>query len=256
MKKRNKLSLEEKTWNSILYMIFFIPIIIFVLDATDTISFFCPYIKNLTIKYDWLSFAGTYLGAIIGAVFLILVTSADRKSNNKILQQSQRPYLDVSWTILKKDFIESNKTNINRKLFFHNIYGADEYNDSKEYLTLEIQNTGSSTAIIDVNNSEFVLEYNNYVGTFEGIEKSEKKIVNIKLDSIVKRKSIAAGESMFIVINSILLYETKNWSIDNSVSIKDTKIYYKDLFNCEYKDICKFENGKIIPENDNELIIR
>lgn len=245
---------EEKEKSQILWMIFIVPILVFILDLANLGYFFFPYLTNLTDKYDWLSFIGTYSGTIVSAIFLLFITKMDRRDNNEILRKSQRPYLDVNWTILKSDFVKSNKTNINRQLFFYNIYGADEYNDLKEYLTLEIQNTGSSTAILNVNNSEFTLEYSIYVGIFDGVEKYEKNLVNTKLDSIVKRKSIAAGESMFIVINSILLYDT-NWNVDNNVSIKNTKIYYKDLFNCEYKDICKFENEKIVPENDNEIIV-
>lgn len=59
---------------------------------------------------------------------------------------------------------------------------------------------------------------------------------------------------MFIIIDSILLYNTKNWKIDSDICVENSKVVYKDLFNYEYKDICNYENGKIIPVNDNEII--
>lgn len=254
--KRKKLD-EEKEKIQILWLIFIVPIIFFVLDLVNLGHFCFPYIDNLTNKYDWLSFIGTYSGAIVSAIFLLIITQKDRRDNNKILRESQRPYLDVNWTILKADFIKENMNNLNRQLFMYNNWGrVDAYDNANEFLTLEIKNTGASTAIIDVNKSKFELEYNRYVGTVDGKDKTEKQVKEVSFKSIVKRKSIAAGESMFIVCNSIEFYNIRTKTVEKNTYIKNIAIYYKDLFNYNYEDICKFDNGKLIPEKDNEIIIK
>lgn len=109
---------EEKEKSQILWMIFIVPIAFFIIDLTNLGHFFFPYIDNLTEKYDWLSFIGTYAGTIVSAIFLLFITKMDRRDSNEILRKSQRPYLDVNWTALDGNFIEANKTNINRQIFF------------------------------------------------------------------------------------------------------------------------------------------
>ena len=255
MKKIKKEINEEKEKMQILWMIFIIPIIFFILDITNIGHIFFPYIDNLNSKYDWLSFIGTYSGAIVSAIFLIFITAKDRAENNEILRKSQRPYLDVNWTALDSSFIKNNKTNLNRQLFFYDLFGGDKYESDKEYFTIEIHNTGASTAILDIPKCKFVLKYKNCLGVHDGERKYEEATHNIELNTIIKRKSIAAGESMFIIIDSILLYNTNNWKIDTDISIVSSEIKYKDLFNCSYEDICKYENGKIIPEKDNMIIL-
>lgn len=128
--------------------IFLVPIAFSIIDLANLGHFFFPYIDNLTEKYDWLSFIGTYAGTIVSAIFLLFITKMDRRDNNEILRTSQRPYLDVNWTILDKDFLEQNLNNLNRQLFIYNNFGLDGINSAKEYLTLEIKNTGASVAII------------------------------------------------------------------------------------------------------------
>lgn len=252
--KQKKQYNEEKEKSQILWMIFIVPIAFFIIDLTNLGHFFFPYIDNLTEKYDWLSFIGTYAGTIVSAIFLLFITKMDRRDSNEILRKSQRPYLDVNWTALDGNFIEVNKTNINRQIFFYNLLGTDKYESEKEYFTIEIHNTGATTAILNINDSNFTLKYKKYLGTFDGKEKYEDDIYKIELSSIVKRKSIAAGESMYIIIDSILLYNTTNWKIYTDINVENFQVIYRDLFNYEYKDICRYENGKIIPINDNQLI--
>lgn len=253
MKKKKKFD-EEKETKKVLYIIFFVPIIIFILDAINMGRYLFPYIENLNMEYDWISFIGTYAGTIVSAIFLLFITKMDRRDNNEILRRSQRPYLDVNWTALDSNFIKENKTNINRQVFFYDLFGGDKYESNKEYFTIEIHNTGASTAILNVDKCNFTLRYKKYLGTYDGEEKYKDDRYIIKLSSIVKRKSISAGESMFIIIDSILLYNTKNWKINSDISIENSKVIYKDLFNCDYIDVCNFENGKIISVKDNELI--
>jgi len=136
MKKLKKEYNEEKETSKILWMIFLVPIAFFIIDVANLGHFFFPYIDNLTEKYDWMSFIGTYAGTIVSAIFLLFITKMDRRDNNEILRTSQRPYLDVNWTILDKDFLEQNINNLNRQLFIYNNFGLDGINSAKEYLTL------------------------------------------------------------------------------------------------------------------------
>lgn len=253
-KYKIKTSKERKENEQILLMIFIIPLIAFAIDMTNTGHYFFPWIDNLTNKYDILSFIGAYTGAIVSAIFLLLITQKDRKENNEILRQSQRPYLEISWSIIDKEFIDEKKFDINRKIFFYELLGGDKYTRGKEFLSLEIHNTGASVAIIDINNSKFTFRYKEYHGTIDGKDNYEDRNQIVEMSSVTKRKSIAAGDSIFIVIDSILLYDSKNWRLYEDICIENTEFVYKDLFNCQYKDICNYENGKIIPQSDNEII--
>ena len=80
-------------------MIFLVPIAIFIIDLANIGDILFAYINNLTEKYDWISFIVTYGGTIVSAIFLLFITKMDRKDNNKILRRSQRPYLEVNWTV-------------------------------------------------------------------------------------------------------------------------------------------------------------
>lgn len=245
---------EERDAYRLLLLILGIPVIIFVFDLFDLGKCLFPKINNLTEIYDWFSFVGTYAGTIVSAIFLLFITKMDRRDNNEILRNSQRPYIDVNWTALSSEFINKNKTNINRQLFFYDFMGGDQYESDEEYFTIEIHNTGASTAILDVEKCIFQLKYKEYTGTFDGEKKYEDKCYDIKLSSLVKRKSISAGESVFIVVNSILLYNSKSWKIDSDICISNSKLIYKDLFNCVYIDECTFEDGKINSIQDNDMI--
>lgn len=255
MKKKKKEFNEENEQSKVLWMIFFIPLIIFFIDAINLGHFFFPYMDNLTEKYDWLSFIGTYAGTIVSALFLLFITKMDRRDNNEILRTSQRPYLEVNWTILGSEFLEKNNDKLNRNLFVYNNFGKDGVYDAYNYLVLEIKNTGASVSILDVNLSNFTLEYNRYEGTTNGKDIFKREVHNIKLNKIIKRKSIAAGESMFILFNSCEFYNNREREVPNTTYISSTKIFYKDLFNYNYEDICKYNSGIIIPEKDNSLII-
>ena len=205
MKRKKELD-EEKEKMQILWLIFIVPIVFFVLDLAN-LGYFCfPYIDNLTNKYDWLSFIGTYSGAIVSAIFLLIINQKDRRDNNKILRESQRPYLDVNWTKLKADFVKENMNNLNRQLFMYNNWGgADAYDNAEEFLTLEIKNTGASTAIIDVNKSKFELEYNRYVGTVNGKDKTEnqvKEIINAHNENINCISTEGVGTEFIFTLQS------------------------------------------------------
>lgn len=255
MKKKKKEFNEEKEQSKVLWMIFFIPLIIFFIDAINVGHFFFPYIDNLTEKYDWLSFIGTYAGTIVSALFLLFITKMDRRENNEILRTSQRPYLEVSWTILDSEFLNKNMDKLNRNLFVYNNFGLDGIDNANDYLVLEIKNTGASVSILDVNKSNFTLEYDRYEGTIKGEDVFKRQVINVKLNNIIKRKSIASEESMFILFNSCEFYNHKERNVSNTTYISNTEIYYKDLFNYNYEDICKYNKGVIIPEKDNSLII-
>lgn len=179
----------------------------------------------------------------------------DRRENNEILRTSQRPYLEVSWTILDSEFFDRNMDKLNRNLFVYNNFGLDGIDNANDYLVLEIKNTGASVSILDVNKSNFTLEYDRYEGTIKGEDVFERQVRNVKFNNIIKRKSIASGESMFILFNSCEFYNHRERNVSNTAYISNTEIYYKDLFNYNYEDICKYNKGVIIPEKDNSLII-
>ena len=132
--KQKKQYNEEKEKSQILWMIFLVPIVIFIMDLANLGHVLFPYISNLTEKYDWLSFIGTYAGTIVSAIFLLFITKMDRKDNNEILRRSQRPYLEVNWTVLDKDFLDKNINNLNRNLFIYNNFVLDGVENANEYL--------------------------------------------------------------------------------------------------------------------------
>lgn len=252
--KQKKQYNEEREKSQLLWMIFLVPIAIFIIDLANLGYVLFPYISNLTEKYDWLSFIGTYAGTIVSAIFLLFITKMDRKDNNEILRRSQRPYLEVNWTVLNKDFLDRNINDLNRNLFIYNNFILDGVENVNEYLTLEIKNTGASVAIIDVNQSNFTIEYDRYEGIKNGEEILKREKSNVILNKLIKRKSIAAGESMFILFNSVDYYNSRSKKVSNSTYITNTEIYYKDLFDCNYEDKCKYFDGKIIPEKDNSVL--
>lgn len=215
MKKLKKYN-EEKENSKILWMIFLVHIAVFIIDLVNLGHFFFSYIDKM-----------------------------DRRDNNEILRTSQRAYLDVNWAILNKDFLEQNINN----------FGIDDINSAKDYLTLEIKNTGASVAIIDVNKSNFTIEYDRQEGIIDGKEISKREISKVILNRIIKCKAISSGESMFIVFNSIDFYNSRSRDVSNNTYIANTEIYYKDLFGYSYEDICKYLNGRIVPKKDNSLII-
>lgn len=255
MKKKKKEYSEEKEQSQILWMIFLVPIAFFIIDLANWGHCLFPYIDNLTNKYDWLSFIGTYAGTIVSALFLLFITKMDRRENNEILRTSQRPYLEVNWTTLDGDFLNKNIDKLNRNLFVYNNFGLDGVDKADDYLVLEIKNTGASVSILDVNTSNFTLEYDRYEGTTNGEDIYKREVHNIKLNKIIKRKSIASGESMFILFNSCEFYNHRERKISNTTYISNTEIFYKDLFNYNYEDICKYNNGIITPEKDNSIIV-
>lgn len=252
--KQKKQYNEEREKSQLLWMIFLVPIAIFIIDLANLGYVLFPYISNLTEKYDWLSFIGTYAGTIVSAIFLLFITKMDRKDNNEILRRSQRPYLEVNWTVLNKDFLDRNINDLNRNLFIYNNFILDGVENVNEYLTLEIKNTGASVAIIDVNQSNFTIEYDRHEGIKNGEEILKREKSNVILNKLIKRKSIAAGESMFILFNSVDYYNSRSKKVSNSTYITNTEIYYKDLFDCNYEDKCKYFDGKIIPEKDNSVL--
>ena len=252
--KQKKQYNEEREKSQLLWMIFLVPIAIFIIDLANLGYVLFPYISNLTEKYDWLSFIGTYAGTIVSAIFLLFITKMHRKDNNEILRRSQRPYLEVNWTVLNKDFLDRNINDLNRNLFIYNNFILDGVENVNEYLTLEIKNTGASVAIIDVNQSNFTIEYDRHEGIKNGEEILKREKSNVILNKLIKRKSIAAGESMFILFNSVDYYNSRSKKVSNSTYITNTEIYYKDLFDCNYEDKCKYFDGKIIPEKDNSVL--
>lgn len=232
-----KLKPREKDFNSILYLVIFFPLLLWILDYFNLFSIFFPDFNRINTDLDWLSFIGSYSGALISSFLLIFITEKDRKANTNELRESQRPYLDIRYQIIKSDDF---MLKLRNSLILD--HGVSHGRAKKEYLTLCIKNNGASVAIIDPNSSVVKLQY---------LHNGKEKQIEAKLNLAAERLTIKSGEEIFIRFCNDLLYK-------NSFLLKDSKIiysivYYKDLFNKRYVDESILEdNLKII--KDNELI--
>lgn len=234
----------------ILLGILFVPALILLLDIWNSFEVLIPNVYNsVTEKYDILSFLGAYLSAIVSSILLIIITDKDRKENTEILQNAQRPYLDVRYPKLLKKFVQENKDN--NTIFFYRIDGTRE-EFQEEYLCLEIINNGESVAIIDINNMQIEIQYVDIEIGKDNEEIETKQTLKPEINTGLPRLSLGKGKSMYI----IFLYEPfyKNGKI-NKASIIYSNIKYKDLFNKEYIDECKrSETGKQVVLQDNKEI--
>ena len=188
--------------------------------------------NNITKDYDWLSFIGTYVGTIISAMFLIIVTKLDRDANTDSMRESQRPNL-CTRVYLPNNF-RMTDTSIEGYIYKTN----DLKNTSDNYI-IRITNSGQTVAVIDTENSYFVATK---------IEKKEdnEQIVEINKISFNKyedRLHINSNEEANIVILN-----------EDIKEIQMVYIEYIDLFNKRYKDQIEVKEGKSKVINNNELI--
>lgn len=229
----------DKDFYIMLIFIILFPFVLLMFDYYNLFSLIFPdYYANITRDYDWLSFVATYSGTIISAIFLIYVTTKDRRENLKAMREAQRPYLEVTYQTIEKDWLDAKKD----KTFNHGNY-LDKFVNKNDYLTLCIKNNGESVAIIDVNDTIVKLSY-----------KKEGEIVTeeINLNFSIKRLSLKSGEEVFIKFCRNELYHGGN--LLKSSTIESSKIYYKDLFNKKYLDECQMVNDVLEVIHDNETI--
>lgn len=239
IKSYKKLNKDQKEKFQVLAIIFFSPIILLCLDYLNVFSKLFPQYLNLSREYDWLSFIGTYSGAIISAILLIFITEKDREENTNVIRESQRPYLEVSYMKIDERYFKDNKNNIT---VFEHGKSEEKKNLKKEYLSLCIKNTGSTVAIIDTNKTKVKLSY-----------KDNKRIADeeIFLNFSIERLSIRSGEEIYIKFIKDELYNRGKLIADSK--IVGSTVYYKDLFNKKYYDECEL-NGILKVLHDNEEI--
>ena len=237
IKYYKKLGQHEKDEIKMLALIFLTPIILLLLDSTNTFSKIFPKYSNLSREYDWLSFIGAYLGAIISSILLIFITEKDRNENTEVLRTSQRPYLDISYMIIQNDFFIENENKITT---FKHGNSTDNQEEKSEYLTLCIKNTGASVAIIDTNKTKIKLEYK-----IDNMIKKEEILLNFQIN----RLSIGSGQEIYIKFYKNELY--KNGKLLDTSKILSSIVYYRDLFNKKYYDECELkENLKVLHDNE------
>ena len=236
-KQYQKMDKELKDKINILILIFFFPAFLFYADYYNFFSELFPQYLNLTREYDWLSFIGTYSASIVSAILLIFITEKDRQENTNVLRESQRPYLDVSYMKIKKDFFDNKDNKIT--VFIHgNLTSKALVKD--EYLTLCIKNNGASVAIIDTNKTEIGISFK---------LNKETKTEEFKLNFPINRLSIKSGDEIYIQIAKDELYN-KGKLLPTS-KITKSIIYYKDLFNKKYYDECLLDSDiKVIHDNE------
>lgn len=239
IKNYKKLNEQEKEKMKVLFFIFLAPVILLFLDYFNIFSKFFPKYFNLSREYDWLSFIGTYSGAIVSAILLIFITEKDRDENTAVLRASQRPYLDISYMKISKSFFEDNKDKIT---VFEHGKSIEKKLRKHEYLTLCIKNTGASAAIIDTNKTKIKIQY-----------KIKEKIeeVELTLNFSINRLSIRSGEEIYIKFIKDELY--KNGKLPNDSKILSSFVYYKDLFNKNYYDECELRDTLIVLHDNEEL---
>lgn len=239
IKKYRKMNSNDKEKIKLLMIIYFSPFVLWMLDALNIFSKLFPSYANITREYDWLSFIGTYSGAIISAILLIFITEKDREENTKVIRESQRPYLDISYMKIKKEFFDAKEKNI---LYFNHEFSEHKKIERDEYLTLCIKNNGASVAIIDINKTEIVLEYIKY-------DKMQQQ--QIFLNEVITRLSIKSGEEIYIRFFNNDLY--KNRKLNYESKILSSKIFYRDLFNKRYIDECSLDENLVVIRDNEEI---
>ena len=242
---------EAKDTLQTLMTILFVPILILILDMWNFFDYCMQDIyKNLTERYDMLSFLGAYISALVSSLLLIMITSSDREENTKIIQNAQRPYLDIRYPKLSNKFIEDKKDD--SVVFFHKIDNMSELLP-QEYVCIELINNGESVAIIDINNMQIEIQYNDTEIDEKGMEFEVVKILNPKINTGLPRLSLGKGKSIYIVFLYNPFYK---YGKVNGANIAYSHIKYKDLFNKEYIDECKRnEKGEQVVIQDNKEIM-
>lgn len=224
----------------IIILVISIPFVLFLIDFNNLISSWFPEVySSISKTFDLFSFFGTYISTIISALLLIVINNEERIKNTENLRNSQRPYLDVSYLIVKA--IEKNRI-IKDDNSIALSYGTavSKKKLRSEYMALFIKNNGASVAIIDVNKTKIKLQ------------DKDKNVDDLNLNASIKRLSIKSGESIYIFIEIDKIYEKRK--IASNSQILKSDVYYKDLFEVNYIDSCQLKGNKIDVLLDNQKI--
>lgn len=238
IKDYKKMNQYEKDKMILLFILYLTPFVLILVDANNVISDLFPdFYSKLSTHFDVFSFFTTYMSMFANAILLIIINDKERKENTKNLQNSQRPYLDVSYMIINS--IQKNKIIKDEKIVALSYRTVNSKKKIKrEYLTLIIKNNGASVAIIDV------------IKTKLKIQDKNVKVRDLDLNAAVKRLSIKSGESIYLFLEIEDLYDKSK--LDTHSKILKSEVYYKDLFNVDYVDICELFNNKIEVLVDNK----
>jgi len=255
-KKENKRS--NKTKRAIIrfiVFIFIVPILVYICDRFDFFSFL-SLTDNLTSKYDWLSFAGAYIGCIISAIFLIIITKLDREANTDSIRESQRPNLCTR--VYLPNNLRFNDTCVNGYIYMDN----EDKNKSPDYYMIRISNSGQTVAVIDMEKSYISLEkYDNIDRKDENsLVRTETELIpkKIMLNDYEDRLHVNPNSGASIIITDPGMHSNKEIYKDTTgldkPRICEVYIEYMDLFNKRYKDIIEVNGGKTKVICDNEQI--
>lgn len=240
----------------ILLGILFVPAFILLLDIWNYFEVLMPNVYNsITEKYDMLSFLGAYLSAIVSSVLLIIITDKDRKENTEIIQDAQRPYLDVRFSYTQTKYLDELQENDDKvTVLYHGSSRENDERKSKERLVcVEIQNKGNSVAILDVNSIKIKINYYAKEKDCNGAIITSLKEEEKSLNSIITRMAVGTNEKVYIAFTYDYLYE--NGKIKNGSIITNSYIVYKDLFNKKYVDESGMnEEGNQYAIKDNKII--
>lgn len=240
IKDYKKMNQHEKNKTIALSILCLTPFVLIFVDVNNVISNLFPnFYSKLSTNFDVFSFFTTYMSMFANVILLIIINDKERKENTQNLQNSQRPYLDVSYMIINS--IQKNKIIKDEKnvaLSYYNTKSKKKIR--REYLTLIIKNNGASVAIIDVIKTKLKIQDKNI------------KVRNLDLNAAVKRLSIKSGESIYLFLEIEDLYDKNNLNAHSKILKSD--VYYKDLFNVDYVDICELVNNKIEVLADNKLL--
>ncbi len=239
LKKKEYTSERDKQLYNFLLPIMLIPAMIWLLDYTNIFSIL-NVSQKLTANYDWFSLIGAYVGTIVSAYFLIYVTSIDREANTESVRESQRPNLCTKVYLPNRFRITDTSV--------EGYIAQEGSENSSNYYTISISNSGQTVAIIDTQISYLIAEKykditvpkNKTSFTIE-TQLIEEKVYFNKYED---RLHINAGSKAEIVIIDQGMYRDYN-NLDKPC-IKEVYIEYEDLFGKRYKDHIQVVDGKTI----------
>ncbi len=251
--KNNKEINKNIKW--VIIIIVIVPILIFIVDLFNLGFTNANILNNINERLDWMSFAGSYGGAIISFFGLFVIYYLQNNPNKKIIEETERPFLNVDYIVSKGKYIKQEDEK-GRVVMYSTSIGEfrDDFEENQEYLVIKISNTGKGLANINTENSCINYEAKISAGMKNGTEHYYSQKIRIKLNEVIKRISIMSASELYIVINDIEIYQDVSKKIVNLNSLKKSQILYTDLYGNKYEDNIEYVNGKILIVKDNILL--
>ena len=239
LKERENLDIDDRTLFESLAMVIAFVGAIYLIDQYNLFSVF-KLSQNLTKDYDWLSFIGATISVVISTIALIVVTRKERKENNKIVRESQRPYLTSIFKIFDNDEIT--------KISDETYRMSNEFDDGVSIPCLKITNAGETVAIIDTQESYVKIKYEIIKKIKNGKSKLLQKEKIISINCVTNRLAIAANHTIYVC------FDDEEFNIPlliEKIKIRECYIMYRDLFGYIYEDKSILNNNLINVEIDN-----